>query len=195
MCVHIHCTPYITPVLSAKPKKAHEVLHWRTLLPKMEDLILTEIRSPNIYSSSPPPSSTPSTNMISLPFIPMPLPIHLPKDQIHSSDNRHRIRQHMPPTNLVKCPQMRKTRRPDLTPIRPLTPIAHDKNAHLALWRFDCAISLPRRDSIPLGKEQKMMDQSFHVFLHRCPWRRRDLVVFYSDRARRHLVQALVDDA
>lgn len=116
-------------------------------------------------------------------------------DQIHRPNDRHRIRQKMPPADLIKAPEMRKPRRPNLTSIRSFTAITHDKDTHLSLWCFDRAISLSWRDGIPFREEQEVVDQSFHVFFHCCSWRRGDLVVFDSDGARWHLVEALVDDA
>lgn len=90
---------------------------------------------------------------------------------------------------------MRKPRRPNLTPIRSLTAVTHDKDAHLSLWCFDSAISLSRRDRVALCEKQEVVDERFHVFLHRCAGRRGDLVVFDPDGAGGHFVEALVDDA
>ncbi len=90
---------------------------------------------------------------------------------------------------------MCEARRPNLTSVRSLTAIAHDKDAHLSLRCFDRAVSLPRRDGVAFSEEQEVVDQSLHVFFHCCSGRWGDLVVFDSDGAGRHLVEALVDDA
>lgn len=90
---------------------------------------------------------------------------------------------------------MREPRRPNLTSIRPLAAIAHDKDAHLSLRRFDRAVGLSRRDGVAFREEQEVVDQSFHVFFHRCTGGWGDLVVFDSDGAGGHFVEALVDDA
>ena len=115
--------------------------------------------------------------------------------QIHRPNNRHRIRQKMAPTDLIKASQMRKTWRPDLTSIRSLAAVTDDKDAHFSFWRFDGAISLSGGHGVAFCEEQEMVDQSFHVFLHCCPRRRGDFVVLDSDGAGWHLVEALVDDA
>ena len=101
----------------------------------------------------------------------------------------------MAPADLIEAPQMREPWRPNLTPIRSLTAIAHDEHAHLSLWCFDRAVSLSWRDGVAFCEEQEVVDESFHVFLHCCSGGWGDLVVFDSDGARRHLVEALVDDA
>jgi hypothetical protein len=44
-------------------------------------------------------------------------------------------------------------------------------------------------------EKQEVVDEGLHVFLHGGTRRRRDLVVFGSDRSWWHLVQALVNDA
>lgn len=90
---------------------------------------------------------------------------------------------------------MRKPRRSNLTSIRSLAAITHHKDSHLSLWRFDGAISLPWRDGVAFCEKQEVVDESFHVFFHRGAGRRRDLVVFDSDGAGGHFVEALVDDA
>lgn len=90
---------------------------------------------------------------------------------------------------------MRKARRPDLTPVRPLAAIADDIDAHLPLGRFDGRIRLPGRDGVALCEEQEMVDQRLHVFLHRGAGRGGDFVVLDTHGAWRHLVQALMDDA
>ena len=90
---------------------------------------------------------------------------------------------------------MGKTRRSDLTSIRSFAAVTDDKDAHFSFWRFDGAISLSGGHGVAFGEEQEVVDQSFHVFLHRCPRRRGDFVILDSDGARRHLVKALVDDA
>ena len=115
--------------------------------------------------------------------------------QIHRPNNRHRIRQQMAPADLIEAPQMRKPRRPNLTPIRSLTAVAHDKDTHFALWRFDRAVSFSRRNRVTFCEEQEVMDEGLHIFLHRRTGRRGDFVVFDADGAGGHLVQALVDDA
>lgn len=101
----------------------------------------------------------------------------------------------MAPRDLIHATKMREPRRPNLTPIRPLTPIAHQKHPHLALGRLNRRIRLPRRHRIALGIQQKVMNQRLHVLLHRRARRRHDLIILDLHRARRHLVQALMDDA
>lgn len=90
---------------------------------------------------------------------------------------------------------MRKTRRPNLTPIRPLASVRNQENTHLSLGRFDSAVCLSRRDAVSLAEEQKVVDESLHVFLHGGTRRGRDLVVFDLHGAGRHIVEALDDDA
>ena len=115
--------------------------------------------------------------------------------QIHRPNNRHRIRQQMAPADLIEAPQMREPRRPNLTPIRSLTAIAHDEDTHFALRCFDRAVSFSRGDRVAFCEEQEVMNERLHVLLHRRAGRRGDFVVFNSDGPRWHLIQALVDDA
>ena len=90
---------------------------------------------------------------------------------------------------------MGKPRRPDLTPIRSLTAIAHDEDTHFTLWRFNRTVSFPRGHCVAFCEEQEVVDERLHVFLHRCAGGRRDFVVFDPDGAGGNLVEALVDDA
>ena len=115
--------------------------------------------------------------------------------QVHRPDDRHRVRQQVAPADLIEAPQMREPRRPDLAPIRSLAAIADHEHAHLALRGFDRAVRLPRRDGVAFCEEQEVVDEGFHVLFHRCAGGRGDLVVFDSDGAGGHLVEALVDDA
>ena len=115
--------------------------------------------------------------------------------QIHRPNDGDGIRQHMAPADLIKAPQMRKPRRPNLTPIRSLTAIADDEDTHFTLRCFDRAVGFSWRDCVAFCEEQEVVDERLHVFLHRCAGRGGDFVVFDSDGARGHLVQALVDDA
>ena len=64
----------------------------------------------------------------------------------------------MAPRNLIKRPQVRKTGRPDLTPIWPLAPITHYIHAHLPLGCLDRRVCLPWRDGVPFREEQEMVD-------------------------------------
>ena len=89
---------------------------------------------------------------LSIPLF-LPLSIHLPKHQIHRPNNRHRIRQQLAPTNLIKAAQMRKPRRANLAPIRSLAAITNNINTHLALRGFDCGISFPWRDGVAFCEE------------------------------------------
>ena len=101
----------------------------------------------------------------------------------------------MAPADLIEAPQMRKPRRANLAPIRPLAAVANDEDAHLALGRLDGAICLAGGDGVALCEEEEVMDEGLHVLLHGGAGRGRDLVVLDADGARRHLVEALVDDA
>ena len=115
--------------------------------------------------------------------------------QIHRPNNRDRIRQQMAPTDLIEAPQMREPWRPNFTPIRSLTAVAHDEDTHFTFRCFDRAVCFSWGDCVTFCEEQEMMDERLHVFLHRCTGRRGDFVVFDADGARGYLVQALVDDA
>lgn len=101
----------------------------------------------------------------------------------------------MSSADLIKPAQVREARRPDLAPVRPLAPVAHHIDAHLALGRLNRAVRLPRRDSVPLGEQQEMMNQRFHILFHRGARRRGNLVILDLDGTRGHLIQALVNDA
>ncbi len=90
---------------------------------------------------------------------------------------------------------MRKPRRADLAPIRPFTAIANHIHAHFALGRFNGTVCLPGRNGVALCEEQEVVDQGFHVFFHGGAGRRGNFVVFDADGARRHFVEALVDNA
>ena len=115
--------------------------------------------------------------------------------QIHRPNNRNRIRQQMAPADLIEAPQVREPRRPNLTSIRSLTAIAHDEDTHFTLWCFNRAVSFSRGNRVAFCEEQEVVDECLHVFLHRRTGRRRNFVVFDSDGARGHFVQALVDYA
>lgn len=101
----------------------------------------------------------------------------------------------MAPADLIEAAQMREPGGPNLAPIRSLAAVADDEDAHFALGRFDGAVRLPRRDGVALCEEQEVVDERFHVLLHRGAGRGRDFVVLDADGAGGHLVEALVDDA
>lgn len=101
----------------------------------------------------------------------------------------------MAPTDLIKAAQMCEAGRADLASIRPFAAIADDKDAHLALGCFDGAVGFSGGDSVALGKQEEVVDECFHVLLHRCAGGRGDFVVFHSDGTGRHFVETLMDDA
>lgn len=90
---------------------------------------------------------------------------------------------------------MRKARSTDLAPVGPLAAVTDQENGHLTLGRLDGGIGLPGRNRVALGEQEEVVDESLHVLLHGGTGGRRDLVVLDTDRAGRHLVQTLVDDA
>ena len=90
---------------------------------------------------------------------------------------------------------MGEPRGANLAPVGPLTAVADDVHAHLALGRLDGGICLAGRDAVALGVEQEVVDKGFHVFFHGSPGWGGDLIVLNAHGARRHFVQALVNDA
>ena len=101
----------------------------------------------------------------------------------------------MTPTNLIETAQVRKPRRADLASIRPFAAVTNHIHAHFALGGFNGAVCLPGRNRVALCEKQEVVDQGFHVFLHGSAGWGGDLVVFDADGARRHFVEALMDDA
>ena len=73
--------------------------------------------------------------------------------------------------------------------------VRDDVDAHLALGRLDGRVRLAGRHLEALGEELEVMDERLHRVLHLGASRRHHLVVVGPHLARRHLVQALLDDA
>lgn len=97
--------------------------------------------------------------------------------------------------DVVETTQVSKTRSTDVASIRTLASITDNIYAHLALGSLNDGVSLPRRNSVTLGVQKEVVNESLHVLLHGGTGRRGDLVVFNTDGAGGHLVQALVDNA
>ena len=92
---------------------------------------------------------------------------------------------------------MRKARRTDLQAVRLVGAIADDVDAELALGMLDSGVSLAFGHMETFGEQLEVMDQLFHVRLHRLTVRRSHLVVAGDDRAGvdAQPVNALLDDA
>ena len=101
----------------------------------------------------------------------------------------------MTPSNLIEATQVRESGSANLASIWAFTAIADEIDAHLALGRFDGRVRLPGWNGVSLGIEKEMMNESFHVLLHRCTGWWCDLVIFDLDRSGRHLVETLMDDS
>ena len=123
------------------------------------------------------------------------LSVNLTEHQIHRANNGDGVGKQVAARHLVEAAQVGEARCADLAAVRPLGAVGDDEDTHLTLGGFDGAVSLTRRDSVALGVEQEVVDQSLHVLLHCGARRRGNLVVLNLDGASGHLVQALVDDA
>lgn len=97
--------------------------------------------------------------------------------------------------NLVETAQMCKTRGTNFASVRSFASVTDQIDAHFPLRSLDGCVRVAGGHSVSLGEEKEVMDEGFHVLLHSCPRRWRDLVVFDFDRSSGHLVQALVDNA
>ena len=96
---------------------------------------------------------------------------------------------------MIETSEMSKTGGTNVDSVRSLAAVADNVHTHLALGGLDSGVGVSRRDSVALGEKDEVVDQGFHVLLHGGSGGRGDLVVFHTDGAGRHLVQALVDDA
>lgn len=95
----------------------------------------------------------------------------------------------------VEATQVSKARGTNVHTVRPLASVTDNVHAHLALWCLDDGVRVAWWDGVSLGVQQEVVDEGLHVLLHGGTRRRGDLVVLDLDRARGHLVEALVDDA
>ena len=101
----------------------------------------------------------------------------------------------MSSADVIETSQVSETRRSDVNTVRSLGTIADNVDTHLTLGGLNGRVGITRRDSVALGVEKEMVDQSLHVLLHGRARGRRDLVVLHANRTSGHLVQTLVDDA
>lgn len=90
---------------------------------------------------------------------------------------------------------MRESWGTNLAPIRALATVADDEYTHFTLGCLDSTIGLAGWNGVAFREEQKVVDQSLHIFFHGGAGWRRNLVVFHAHRTRRHFVKALVDNA
>jgi hypothetical protein len=115
--------------------------------------------------------------------------------EIHGTDHGHSVSKKMALRHMVETSEMGEARSTDVHTIRALGAVADDIDTHLALGSLDGRVRIARGNSVTLGVQKEVVDKGFHVFLHGSTGRRGDLVVLDADRAGRHLVEALVDDA
>lgn len=83
----------------------------------------------------------------------------------------------------------------DLASIRLAGSIRNEINAEFALRRLDGSVRRSRRHLISLCEQFEVMDERLHRVFHFGTRRRRYLCVIGFYFARRHLVQALENDA
>ena len=93
--------------------------------------------------------------------------------------------------------QVRKAWRANLQTVRLVGAVAHDVDAELAFRMLDGGVSLAFGHVETFGEQLEVMNQLFHVGLHRLTVGRSDLVVAGNYRAGIHAqpVHALLDDA
>ena len=98
--------------------------------------------------------------------------------------------------HLVQRGQVHETRRADLQAIRLVGAIGDHIDTELALRRLDRGIHLTGRHAIAFGEQLEVVDERFHVILHRHAVGRRDLVVADHHRPRipAQPVDALADE-
>jgi hypothetical protein len=113
----------------------------------------------------------------------------------HCANDGDSVSEQVAARHLVEAAQVGEAGCTDLAAVRPLGAVGDDEDTHLTLGGLDGAVCLTRRDSVTLGVEQEVVDESLHVLLHCGARRRGDLVVLNLDGTSGHLVQALVDDA
>jgi hypothetical protein len=119
----------------------------------------------------------------------------LTKHQIHGTNYGDGIGQQVTLADMIETTQVSESRSTDVASIRTLTTVTDNINTHLTLGSLNDRVSLARGNSVALCVQEEVVDESLHVLLHGGTGRRGDLVVLDTDRAPRHLVQALVDDA
>ena len=92
---------------------------------------------------------------------------------------------------------MRIARRADLHAIRLVGAVGNKIDAEFPFRRFDHSVSLARGHVHAFGEEFEVVDQFFHILLHRDARRRRDLVAVAHHRAGiiAQPLDALLDDA
>ena len=92
---------------------------------------------------------------------------------------------------------MREAGRTDLQAVRFVGAVTHDVDAELALGMFDSGVGFTFGHMKAFGEKLEVMDQLFHVRLHRLAVGRCHLVVAGDDRSGvdTQPVDALLDDA
>src|SRR5579862_5448239 len=70
------------------------------------------------------------------------LPIDFSQDNIHGADDRHRLRDHVPPGHLVHRRQVREPRRADLEAVGLVGAVGHEIDAEFPLRVLDRRVAL-----------------------------------------------------
>ena len=119
----------------------------------------------------------------------------LTKHQIHRTNDSHSISQQVALGDVIETTQVSETGGTNVASVRALTSITYNVHAHLTLGGFDHRVCLTGGYRVTLGVEQEVVNESLHVLLHGRAGRGGDLVVLNTDRASRHIVEALVNNA
>src|SRR2546430_11686921 len=85
-------------------------------------------------------------------------PVDLAENDVHRTDDRNQIGQHMAARQEFGRLQHREARRADLAAIGPVGAVGDEIDAEFALWCLDRRIGFAGRHVIALGVELEVMD-------------------------------------
>lgn len=119
---------------------------------------------------------------------------YMQRIQLRLTDDGDGVSQQVASGDLVESSQVGESGSTDLAAVGSLTAVTDNEDTHLTLGGLNGRVCLARGNSITLGEEKEVVDESLHVLLHGRTGRRRELVVLNLNGTRRHLVQTLVDD-
>ena len=136
---------------------------------------------------------TRTTDLVAPP--PSSLAVDLAEHDILCPDDGHDIREHVALAHEVQRLQVRKARGLDLATVRLVAAVRDEVHAELPLGRLHAGVGLALRHVVALREELEVVDEALHRLLHVGARGRRYLAVVRLDRARRHVLEALRDDA
>src|SRR5262245_19371725 len=122
-------------------------------------------------------------------------PIALPHHEVETPEDRDDVREHRPLQRVREARDVHERRPADAQALRAARAVGDDVEAELALGVLGAEVALGRAELRALGHHHELVDELLHVRQHFALDWQRDLAVVDADRARRDLLERLLEDA